>query len=487
MWHLLKKYMEGGAVPAAPARTSPATIEMVMDSVEGLAKEVKVFVGTAAEVEKRVKALEDHDVAIIEENKKRDDWIRKVEGRVAAVREGSSGATSDMIAAIPQRHRVCVHLHERHGKKPAEAILETAYDTWMKNALLLENPKITEQHAALRKELEAIGHALGEDSDAAKAFRDLQKHAVSGTSLAAGGALIPAPLEAELLRVAQDSGVGRGLARKVPMVSVQHIFPSLANNVQIFLVAETGAGTESNPTFGQSILKAVKFMGLGAISREELADAAIGVADLMRTLYGEQLGLMEDRLIFEGDGIGLNPVGIVADADVKEVQATISGSPTNGGPVAYDDIVDVMWKGRKRVTRRGAAWVGPPNMVRDLLKLKDTQNRPIFITGIAGLETVFAPGQDGNSPDGILQGKPFYATDEIKIDRTVGTATNCGNAYFGPWSNSYMLGDLLGIQWGTSEHVHWTTDLISVRLIKRTAFLVALGANFTKYTGMKVG
>jgi HK97 family phage major capsid protein len=310
---------------------------------------------------------------------------------------------------------------------------------------------------------------------------------VAGTSLAAGGALIPAPLEAELLRQAQDSGVGRGLARKMPMTSVQHLIPSLSANVQIFVVAETGAATESNPTFGQSILKAIKFMGLGAISREELSDAAIGVSDLLRTLYGEQLGLKEDAFIFEGDGIGVNPVGVIADPDVKEIQASIAGSPTNGGPVAYADLVDVVWKGRKRVTRSGAAWVGPPNMVRDLLKLEDTAGNLIFRQDIAGLATIFGAGQDGNLPDGVLMNKPFHATDEISVARTVGSATNCGNAYFGPWANSYILGDLLGIQWGTSEHVHWTTDLISVRLVKRTAFLVAVGANFTKYTGVKVG
>jgi len=83
-----------------------------------------------------------------------------------------------------------------------------------------------------------------------------------------------------------------------------------------------------------------------------------------------------------------------------------------------------------------------------------------------------------------MLGYPVWTTDVIRVDRTVGTLTTAGNVYFGPWGHGMIFGDLVGIMFGVSEHVLWNTAQLVARLIKRTAILVGVPADFTKYTGV---
>jgi hypothetical protein len=78
-------------------------------------------------------------------------------------------------------------------------------------------------------------------------------------------------------------------------------------------------------------------------------------------------------------------------------------------------------------------------------------------------------------------GFPVYLTTAILTNRTVGTGTNRTNIYFGP-PRDIMFGDLLAMTMDLNPFSKFQTFQTDFRVVKRTAVLVGVPANFTKYT-----
>jgi HK97 family phage major capsid protein len=77
-----------------------------------------------------------------------------------------------------------------------------------------------------------------------------------------------------------------------------------------------------------------------------------------------------------------------------------------------------------------------------------------------------------------------FSTDQVVVNRTVGTSTDCGNIYFGPFNN-FIIGDRMAMFWLVDPYTSGQTAQIRMRLIKRTAGLVGVPAAFTVQTGVK--
>ncbi len=457
------------------------TLGELQVEISDIAKDVKIIISEEKDVEKRLKAVEDGATQIALKAEKLDEWLRDVDGKVGrATRSTAVPDTGNILAAIPKRMRITPSLWERTGCKPDDAVRRSAIEAWFKNVVNLHNPARRSEYPELMKEIEALEQAFGYDAD----IKGLTKAALAEGTGNVGGFTVPTPLEAEVLRVMEDEGVVRGLARKIPMTVFKHLIPNLQSGVTINLVAEAGTIGDSLPAtpFGQSSLEAKMFAGLATVAMQLVADNAIGLMGFLTQLFGEKTALLEDTQALEGTGAGINFTGLAA--------ASGTGSVLNGGTAAlptFPKLIEIKWKGRKRGTRRGAAWIMAPEHAANCEKLVDSQNRPIWSMPVAGNMTVMVPASGVPSPpDGILLGYPLYAHAELLTNRTQGGASNCSNLYFGPFGHGMIFGDLLGMQFGVSEHVNWTTGQLSLRMLKRTAILVGVAGDFTVGTEFKI-
>jgi HK97 family phage major capsid protein len=82
-----------------------------------------------------------------------------------------------------------------------------------------------------------------------------------------------------------------------------------------------------------------------------------------------------------------------------------------------------------------------------------------------------------------LLGYPVFLTSAIATNRTVGTGTNRTNIYFGIPS-SLIFGDLYGFAIDLNPYSKFSSYQVDIRGIKRTAVLVGIPTNWTKYTAI---
>lgn len=441
-------------------------MDEVMKAVQaGLDEIGKTQAGFNDRLGKQEKAFEEW----LKQQRSTEEWMKSVEERLTQERFGKLAAGDNLRGVIPERYRRNIEAFARTGHK--DPVKAAAMNAWLKNCLRLGVTDFVRMQSQLLEEMDKIERAMGLDPET--------KAALQEDTATEGGNLVPSPLEAEVLRLTEDAGIIRNLARHITMTSKTLTIPDLTTGVSVAIVAEEGTIGQTEPTFGQKVLTAKMIAARGLASMQVLDDSAIGLLQFWLELCAEAYALFEDDQALEGDGTGVNFTGLVAAAGVNEVT-----NGTNGAAPSYDQLVAQKWKGKKRVTRRGAAWVGAPEIAQKVEGLKDSQNRPLFISDIAGQPTRFINGND-NGPDGVLMGFPFYASDQIAANRTVGTSTDCSNLYFGPFGFGLIIGDRLGITFGTSEHVAWNTGQIGLRVLKRTAILVGVPAAFTKQTGLK--
>ena len=420
---------------------------------------------------------------------KQETWLKELETQINKHRFSGSGEDG-FKAALGERfkhiigqaeiaamnHRLPAGLSSlTQERKPqgiwADPVKTAACAVWVQ-LKLLKDPRVqSHMSREFSAEDREVFAKLSDALNVQKATNPMLEQATFGLET------VPTPLEAEVLRQIEDAGQVRALVRKLTMRAVTHNIPDLTTGISVTVVAENVAGTNVRPIFGQKALTAKKVMALGAASIEVLQDSAIDMFDFWLTLANEQMALKEDLDFLEGAG-GATEIGtgVLNATGVGSIDMPTGASPQPIDAGDWDVFIDAKYKGRKASTRSrrfNTGWFGAPEAARDLEKLQDSNNRPLLQTPLTG--NIFALPEGSI---GVFLGFPFYANSNIAINRGAGTDETA--VYFGPWGRSFIVGDLLGMQIGTSEHVGWTDATIGIRLLKRTAQLVAVPADFTK-------
>lgn len=448
----------------------------------GLVREVSVEVGKNAEnVTLLQKDLDDHKKTL-------DQWLKEMEAKVDKNLKGGAGALrladgEALKSVIPARHQKALELYARTTIKREKAIRLCAMESWIKNAVMLHNPAFAARLGGrFIEEMDGIERAFG--------FEPVAKAAMQEDTNTEGGYLVPAFLEAEILRLVEDNSIMRGLCRVIPMLGPTHDWPSLDSNVVINITPEEGTITQQEPTFGLRTLKARQFTCRAVVSMQLVQDAAIGIFAMLFELISEKYGLKFDQQVLEGTGVGSEFLGLVAAPGVNEVT-----NGANGSLIAPAKFLDQKWAARKKASRNGAAWVMAPEIARNIEKFRVDAAAAADAAGGFLYGTMFGGDAlrgmlglaEGLTPDGVLHGFPLYTHSELLVNRVVGTSgAVCSNVYFGPWRTGVIIGDRLGMQFGVSEHTQWATGQLDVRMIARAGALVGVPSAMTKQTGVKI-
>lgn len=306
------------------------------------------------------------------------------------------------------------------------------------------------------------------DGEAVKAI--VGKGMTEGTA-ADGGYLVPEEFRAEIVRIAEDFGIFRRLARVIPMRRDTLNLPKVTSSVTVSWPGEATAGTASQPVLGQVQLLSKTLVGITPISNELLEDADVDVVELLSELFAEAIAGEEDNQGFSGSGAPFTGVLAVAGTNL----VTMVGGDTSFDDISADYLRDLITK-VKVSTLSGAGFFMHPEVWARVQKIKENSQH---IASFANpLITKDAP--NGAGVAGYIWGKPVYLTE--KITGTDAVATKF--VVFGNLKYAY-LGDRKQVTMTISEHATigaanmFESNMSALRVTERVGIVIALPSAFS--------
>lgn len=277
-----------------------------------------------------------------------------------------------------------------------------------------------------------------------------------------GGFLVPEEFRATLLRLVETFGVARQWATVIPMRRDQLKIPRLTQTVSIFWVGEGQPKPETQPAFDQLTMVVKKMAAIVIVSVELLEDASIAIANLIGTLFAEQVAAEEDRVVFSGDVAGAGDPfnGVLYEPGVVSV-------PMPTGNTAFTNVTaDHLAEASGSVTTsalRGARYWMHRTIWNILRTVKDVNGQYILQSPV------------GNQP-GVLWGFPFTFVESMP-DITQSAADTPFIA-FGNLRH-YYIGDRTRLTVQRSDHVRFIEDQVVLRAVERIALHVGIPQAFS--------
>jgi HK97 family phage major capsid protein len=250
-----------------------------------------------------------------------------------------------------------------------------------------------------------------------------------GTSTA-GGYLVPVTTIAQLLVELKAYGGMRSVAQILQTDSGESWnWPTLDDTAQVGeLIAENVTATSQDMTFGQATIQPYKFSSkVFAVPFELLQDSVVDVESIVNSAAATRIGRIQNTYFTTGTGTA-QPKGIVtaaASGKVGLVGQTLS--------IIYDDLVDLEHSIDPAYrTMPGVGWMMHDSSLKVLKKLKDSQNRPLWLPGLSGLSgPIAAP---------TLMGYGYTINQDMPV-----MAANAKSLLFGVMSR-YLIRDVMQMQ-----------------------------------------
>lgn len=273
-----------------------------------------------------------------------------------------------------------------------------------------------------------------------------------------GGFLVPEEFRAELLRLSLETAIVRPRARVVPMGSSTLRFPSVDSTSNVSSVyggvvaywTEEGAElTESQATFGSVKLEAWKLTALAHVTNELVRDAAGAFGMFIQQIFPEAVSYFEDLAFLSGSGAG-QPLGVLhANNTALISQAKETGQATD--TIVWENIIGMYSRMLPSSINR-AVWIASPDTFKELATMALTVG-----TGGSAVWLTDAHG----APQLTLLGRPVIMTE--KAPAVLGDVGDLSFVDLG----MYLIGDRQEMTVDSSEHVKFTSDKTSYRVISR--------------------
>lgn len=195
------------------------------------------------------------------------------------------------------------------------------------------------------------------------------------------------------------------------------------------IVGQNGAVSGLDTVFSNLALAVFKYSSKKiALPFELVQDSFIDIETYIQGLLAMRLGRVQNKHYTIGDG-ATQPNGLVTASGIGK-----TGTTGQTGIVIYDDLVDL--EHSVDPAYRGMPGVGymmHDSSVKVLRKIKDTQNRPIFVPGYEADAMV-----NGGAPDRLM-GRPIYINQHMPV-----MAANAKSIAFGQLSK-YIIRDVMDL------------------------------------------
>jgi HK97 family phage major capsid protein len=250
-----------------------------------------------------------------------------------------------------------------------------------------------------------------------------------------GGYLVPTEFTDKLLQTASEKSVVRPRATLIPMASRAVQVPCLdsttvpASSDSAFLggivarwTEESVTFNETEPIFRQVELVAHELSGYSRVSNSLLEDSAIGLEQLLITLFGRAIAWHEDHAFLRGDGVG-KPLGILNS------NALISVARSAASAFALEDAATMLARLMPGWAPSSTVWAMHPTVAGELFQM-------------------------------VLFGITVVITEKLPALNTLGDVLLLD-------LHHYLIGDRREVEIAFSEHVAFTSNQGAWRFVAR--------------------
>lgn len=273
-----------------------------------------------------------------------------------------------------------------------------------------------------------------------------------------GGFLVPEEFRAELLRLSLESSIVRPRARVVPMSSTTLRFPavdetsrasSVFGGIIVYRTEEGAELAESASSFGAIKLECTKQTALAHVTNELVNDAAGGFAMYIEQMFPEAIAFFEDVDFLKGSGVG-EPIGSLSTQNGSLI-AVAKETSQPAATILWENVLK-MYSRMLPSSLSRAVWVVSPDAFVQLATMA-------LNVGVGG-SAVWLTDATG-APTLTLLGRPVIMSE--KTPGVVGAQGDISFVDFG----MYLIGDRQQMTVSSSEHVKFTSDKTTFRVIQR--------------------
>ena len=245
-----------------------------------------------------------------------------------------------------------------------------------------------------------------------------------------GGYLVPTEFTDKLLKTASEKAVVRPRATLIPMASRAVQVPCLdcttapASTDSAFLggivarwTEESVTFNETEPVFRQVELVAHELSGYSRVSNSLLEDSAIGLEQLLITLFGRAIAWHEDHAFLRGDGVTRSAARAFALEDAATMLARLMPG----------------WAPSSTV------WAMHPTVAGELFHMTSSGSSAIYLDNAR------------DKPAMVLFGIPVVITEKLPALNTLGDVLLLD-------LHHYLIGDRREVEIAFSEHVAFTSN-----------------------------
>ena len=264
----------------------------------------------------------------------------------------------------------------------------------------------------------------GDRALSAEDWRDIRA-TMSTTTTTEGGYTVQTEVASRLIEALKAYG---GMREKATVLRTamgnDMSFPTSDGTAEVGeLIAQNTTATAADPTFGTVSLVTYKFSSkIVAAPFELLQDSEINVAAFIENRLATRIARITNQYFTTGTGTA-QPRGVVTGATLGK-----TGTTGQTLTVIFDDLIDLIHSVDPSYRTNGCCFMMSDSSLKVIRKLKDSQNRPVFLPGYEGL--------GGTMGDSLLG----Y---NVCINQDVATmAANAKSILFGDFSK-YVIRDVM--------------------------------------------
>lgn len=273
-----------------------------------------------------------------------------------------------------------------------------------------------------------------------------------------GGFLVPEEFRQQLLALELEASIVKPRATVIPMSAASLTFPTVdatSNATSVFggiVVYRTEEGEEfvdSQAKFGKVKLDPTKQTALAYVNNEIIRDAGGALGAFMNQRMPQAMAWFEDIDYIKGTGAG-EPQGVLSNQNpglLVQAKATGQGAAT----IVWENVI-AMYSRLLPNSIDNAVWLASPDTFSELATMALT-------VGTGGSAVWLMDGR--GRPVLTLLGLPV-----IRTEKTPGYLGQQGDLSLIDFS-FYLVGQRDAMSMDTSEHVRFTRDQTTIRVIQR--------------------
>jgi len=249
----------------------------------------------------------------------------------------------------------------------------------------------------------------------------LRRDLTVGTATAGGNLVATDLLSGSFIEMLRNASLMMQLGTPLRDLNGDVAVPSQTGSATAYWVAESGAGTESQPAFGQVTLTPKTVTTYTDLSRKLIKQSSLDVQALVQRDLAQVLGLGIDLAAINGSGSSNQPTGIMNTTGIGSV-----AGGTNGAVPTWGNIVDLETQVAQDNADVGRLAYVTNAKVRGKMKQTEKASSTAAFIWEAG----------------EMNGYKAWSTNQVPSNLTKGTGSNLSAILFGNWA------DLLIGMWG---------------------------------------